>query len=282
MVSVIFLNYNRCEDLYRSLSRIIKQTDVAYEVLVIDQNSSDASCTMVKSNFPEVTLFELKENLGVAGGRNFGAKVAKGEYLVFIDDDAEFVYNNSLFLVSLVFDNNPSINVIAFNINGHPEIPEKYRLFSFKSDKFTNFYIGCGHAIKKNIFHELGGYSENLFFWGEEIEFAIKTYSLPHNKILYKGNIIIYHRVTPVQRLKWKDGRFYFKVRNRLILMRTLLPVPISYLYILYYLFVYSIRAIQLNEIKSYQRAIIDFKKSDYKVPITLNVNQWLKYFFSK
>jgi len=277
MISVIFLNFNRCVDLKRSLSKIFNQTGVDFEVIVVDQNSNDGSQKMIKELFPKVILHEIGENLGVAGGRNYGATIAKGEYLVFIDDDAEFVSINALKKVELVFDNNPMFNIIGFNVNGHPERPEKHLFFSHKKDRFTNGYIGCGHAIRKDVFENLGGYSGNLFFWGEEIEFAIKTFSIPGNKIIFKGDIVLFHRVSPTQRLKWSDGRFYYKVRNRLALTKDLLPFPISFLLILYYLSIYFIRALQVKCIKPYFRAAKDFlmfKTNGER----LNLNQALLY----
>lgn len=278
MISVIYLNYNRKVDLERSLSKIFLQQDADFEVIVVDQNSIDGSQEMIKGNFPQVNLFELKENLGVAGGRNFGASVAKGEYLVFIDDDAEFVSTDSLKKIELVFSNNSTINIIAFNINGHPERPEKFLFFSQQKDKFTNKYIGCGHAIRKEVFELLGGYTKELFFWGEEIEFAIKSYTIPKNRILFKGDIILFHRVSQVSRLKWKEGRLFYKVRNRLALSHKLLPAPVNYCYIVYYSSVYLIRAMQIGDIKSYFKGIREFHKVKVNNRNKLSFKQWLSY----
>lgn len=276
MISVIYLNFNRRADLKRSLSEIFKQQDADFEVIVVDQNSIDGSQEMIKINFPEVKLHELKENLGVAGGRNYGASVAIGEYLVFIDDDAEFVNTDALKKVELVFSNNSNINIIGFNINGHPERPEKYLFFSQLKDKFTNNYIGCGHAIRRNVFDFLGGYTKELFFWGEEIEFAIKSFSIPNNKILFKGDIILYHRVSQVSRLKWKEGRFFYKVRNRLFLLRSYFPFPINLILFIYYFSIYFIRAVQLNLLAEFFRGVKDslhFKMKTMRISLLSSLN---------
>jgi GT2 family glycosyltransferase len=280
MISVVFLNYNRKIDLNRSLEKIFLQIGIGYEVIVIDQNSTDGSLEMIRERFPQVQLHALEENLGVAGGRNYGASKAKGEYLIFVDDDAEFVDINSLYKISLVFDNNKNVNVIAFNINGHPERPEKFMFFSAKKDKFTNKYIGCGHAIRKEVFEHLGGYTRTLFFWGEEIEFAIKTFSIPGNKILYKGDVILFHRVSQVSRLKWKEGRFYYKVRNRLALMKRLFPTPLSNYFLLYYKAIYLIRAFQLSDFESYKKGIREFSDLEIEKGGRLSISNSFKYLF--
>ncbi len=279
MISVVLLNYNRKDDLYRTLTRIFWQQHVDFEVVLVDQASTDGSVEMVKSQFPGVRLFALEENLGVSGGRNFGVEQATGDYLVFLDDDAEFVGFDELRKVELVFENNADIHLIAFNINGHPEVPEKYKLFSKQEDKFVNHYIGCGHAIRKSTFVTLGGYTKDLFFWGEEIEFAIKVFTLPRSKILYKGDIVVHHRVSSHSRLKWKEGRFYYKVRNRLAISRDLFPFGINRVYFFYYLFAYIIRAFQLGELGSFMRAIRDVNRFFLTKRSRLTWREWQRYF---
>jgi GT2 family glycosyltransferase len=279
MISVVILNYNRREDLNRTLTRIFWQQHVEFEVVLVDQASTDGSVEMVRLQFPGVRIFVLEKNLGVAGGRNYGVEQAIGDYLVFLDDDAEFVGFDELRKVELVFENNTDIHLLAFNINGHPEVPEKFKLFSKHEDKFVNHYIGCGHAIRKSTFDTLGGYTQDLFFWGEEIEFAIKVFTLPKSKILYKGDIVVHHRVSSHSRLKWKEGRFYYKVRNRLAISRDLFPFGMNRIYFFYYLLAYSIRAFQLGEIKSFFKAVQDVRHFSLAKKRRLSWGGWQRYF---
>lgn len=281
MVSVIYLNYNRINDLYRSLKEIYKQDMENFEVIVIDQNSNDGSIIMIEENYPRVKLIKLNTNLGVAGGRNYGAKVAQGDYLIFIDDDAELLDYSALRRINLIFINNPNVNIIAFNIVGHPEIKEKTKYFSLKKDKKTNFYIGCGHAIRKSIYLKLGGYSESLYFWGEEIELATKAFYIHKNIILFKGDILLYHRISPTQRLNWKDGRFYYKVRNRLSIIYQLFPKPLIPFYLIYFICAYFIRAIQLNLFSDYIKAIKDFKNVAIANSFKISIKSWARMFFT-
>jgi GT2 family glycosyltransferase len=282
MISLVILNYNRKEDLEQTLTRLYWQQNVVFEVIVVDQHSLDGSVEMVQTLFPSVRLFALQENIGVAGGRNFGVMQAKGEYLVFLDDDAEFVGFDELRKVELVFSCNSNIHLIAFNINGHPEVPEKFKLFSVHRDKFVNGYIGCGHAIRKSTFENLGGYTKELFFWGEEIEFAIKVFTIPNGRILYKGDVVVFHRVSSQSRLKWKEGRFYYKVRNRLSISRKLFPLVINWIYIFYYSLAYCIRAIQLKEVSSYLKALQDFQRIELSHSSRLSWSAWIRFLFSR
>lgn len=60
-----------------------------FEVIVVDNSSSDDSCQMVKKRFPWVKLIELRENLGFAKANNLGAKKAGGKYLLFLNPDTK-------------------------------------------------------------------------------------------------------------------------------------------------------------------------------------------------
>ncbi len=69
----------------KSVEAAIQNIDA--EIIVIDNNSPDDSCAMVKQLFPSVQLIENKENSGFSKGNNIGVKQAKGEYLCILNPD---------------------------------------------------------------------------------------------------------------------------------------------------------------------------------------------------
>ncbi len=175
MISVIILNYNRREDVLFTLSNILSSNKGYnnFEIILVDQNSSDGSQLAIKEMFPMVNLYCSEINLGVAGGRNMGAKLAKGAVLVFIDDDAHFKTKTALKVVEENFKKDISLGIIGFKIL---DVNNKLRdwVYNKASEKLENIafysqqYVGCGHAIRTDLFNQMGGYSESLFFWGEE------------------------------------------------------------------------------------------------------------------
>ena len=87
-LSIIILNYNVryfLEQCVLSVENAIKNNDA--EIIVIDNNSSDDSCAMMKLRFPNVKLIENKENLGFPKGNNIGVAQAKGEYICILNPD---------------------------------------------------------------------------------------------------------------------------------------------------------------------------------------------------
>ena len=86
-VSIVIPHWNNVEVLSECLKSIRSSNYSDFEVIVVDNASTDNSVQYVKSNFPEVKLFENTVNDGYAGGCNIGANLAKGEYLVFLNND---------------------------------------------------------------------------------------------------------------------------------------------------------------------------------------------------
>ena len=90
MISIIILSYNTQELLKNCLNSLFLHTQDV-EVIVVDNDSKDGSAAMVKKEFPKVVLVENKENVGFSKGCNIGAAQAKGEHLLFLNSDTEFV-----------------------------------------------------------------------------------------------------------------------------------------------------------------------------------------------
>ncbi len=87
-LSVIILNYNVRYFLEQCVLSVVKALeDIDGEIIVIDNNSSDDSCVMMKELFPNVKLIENKENLGFPKGNNIGVAQAKGEYICILNPD---------------------------------------------------------------------------------------------------------------------------------------------------------------------------------------------------
>lgn len=89
-VSVVVPTYNRCRYLKRALRSVYAQSYSPYEVIVIDDGSSDATTAMVQKQFPGVKYF-FQSNKGVSAARNLGIKQAKGDWIAFLDSDDEWL-----------------------------------------------------------------------------------------------------------------------------------------------------------------------------------------------
>lgn len=288
MLSIIILNYNRREDILYTLKNIkSKNTGGSdFEVILIDQDSTDGSQDAIKKEFPDVTLYCSAKNLGVAGGRNKGAELAQGEILVFIDDDAHFNTVNAIEKIDYLFKQDEKIGIIGFRVlNSDGGVRDwVYNSLNKKNSMkpfYTQQFVGCGHAIRANLFQKVGGYSEELFFWGEEIEFCLKTFRDTHYHIIYHPSIEVVHRVSMNSRYHWKSKRTAFKSRNRFVLLNNYFPKtsPFYYIFYVYFFVGYLIRSIQYKALKFFINGFCEsfsMKISDKK----LNVKQASRYSF--
>ena len=82
LVSIIILNYNAGNLLLNCVDSVFKSTYPNFEVLVVDNISTDNSHIVCKKKFEKIHLIENKENLGYCGGNNVGIKEAKGDYII--------------------------------------------------------------------------------------------------------------------------------------------------------------------------------------------------------
>ena len=92
-VSIIIPHWNGIDILSECLISLFKTKYDSYEVIVVDNASTDGSQSWVKNTYPQIKLIENKKNYGYAGGCNLGALEAKGEYLVFLNNDTIQVDN---------------------------------------------------------------------------------------------------------------------------------------------------------------------------------------------
>ena len=209
-VSIIIVSWNVKELLLESIKSIKQHTNyINYEIIVIDNNSSDDSVNAIKNEYPDIRLIENKQNKGFGVANNQGVKVARGKYLVFLNPDTKLLYNiipklintkenSGAFLIGPEQINHR--NKVGSNCGRtHPLVflsmliensllkhkpPEKRIILKglFK----MKVLIGAFWLIKKSDFINLGMFDETVFMYTEEIYIC--------NKINKKGGIILLDR----------------------------------------------------------------------------------------
>jgi len=87
-ISVVIVNYNVEYFLDQCLSSLRKaMKNIEGEIIVVDNNSVDGSCSMVRKKYPEVILIDNKDNKGFSSANNQGIKISKGEYVLILNPD---------------------------------------------------------------------------------------------------------------------------------------------------------------------------------------------------
>lgn len=89
-VSIIIPTFNRYKLLQRALNSILKQSYLDYEIIVIDDGSTDKTAEILTELFPQIR-YVYQDNKGVSSARNKGLELAKGEWIAFLDSDDEWL-----------------------------------------------------------------------------------------------------------------------------------------------------------------------------------------------
>ena len=218
-LSVVILNYNVryfLEQCLLSVQRALK--DLEGEIIVIDNASSDDSCAMVAKQFPEVTLIRNPENVGFSKANNQAVKVAKGTYLCILNPDT--AVSEHTFVEALRFaESTPQMGALGIRYQdgtGHflPEckrnLPTPKRAI-FKVLGFTKgkkgYYAnnlaphdtgevevlaGAFMMIKRELYESLGGFDEDYFMYGEDIDLSYKILQAGY-KNYYHGGLCVLH-----------------------------------------------------------------------------------------
>lgn len=215
-LSVIILNYNVryfLELCLQSVEAAIKDFDA--EIIVVDNNSSDESCTMIKQNFPKVKLIENTENLGFSKGNNIGVKHAKGEYLCLLNPDtvvpedcykelfefSEIKNDLGLFACRLIDGTGTFLPESKRNIPT-PKVAIKKMLGFTKSYYATDIkedstgivpiLVGAFMIVKTKIYKQVHGLDEDYFMYGEDIDLSYKVTKAGYDNMYY-GPIKVIH-----------------------------------------------------------------------------------------
>ena len=112
MVSIIIINYNTKLLTLDCLKSIYQHTkDIDFEVIVVDNASSDGSAEAIRESFPIVKVIEPNENLGFGRANNLGAKYAKGEYLFLLNSDTLLIENSIKKLYDFYIENEEKLHI---------------------------------------------------------------------------------------------------------------------------------------------------------------------------
>jgi GT2 family glycosyltransferase len=255
--SFVIVNYNRKEELLLTINKtkdLIQNYDEDYEIVVVDNGSTDGSAEAVKSSFPEVVLIAEKVNIG-APAWNLGFAKAKGDYFIIIDDDSHI--ETGLDEALRYIDQRPHIGVLALNILTGPYTSEGWKM---QENKNIVGFIGCGAIFRRETYEKIGGYAEWIFLYVNEWELGLRCLNAGYEVQYFAGCTVI-HRTSNLHRT---TKRFEMLVAKH--------QLAIIYKYFPYKRWKYITRVV-LNNLKAVLKEL-KFKRAWF---ILLGVREFLK-----
>lgn len=197
LVSVIIPTYNRAEMLCQCVDSVLDSTYTSLEILIVDNHSSDNTIELVKSKYCDeerVKLFPLERNMMAAGGRNEGIKHAKGDYLLFVDND-NVVFPDMIEKLVDQMERDKQIGLvgpISINVNQGNAIwmaSGDYNFFTSRpvtlysgkkidevnmKEKYSTCYSPNIMMASKGAIEAVGGFDQSYYAMYEEADFGYR------------------------------------------------------------------------------------------------------------
>jgi GT2 family glycosyltransferase len=255
-VSIITVNYNQSYITEQLLASVYAtNTYAAVEIIVVDNASKDNPVPAWITQYPDITFIRSDVNLGFAGGNNLGIKVAKGEYLFFVNNDTEFTAGlvDSL---AAILDENTRVGMVSPKIRYHDQptvlqyagfTPMNYYTmrnrcigqFEVDNGQYDNYtgatgYIhGAAMMVRRQAIDAAGLMPENFFLYYEEMDWNDHIKRAGY-EIWVQPKALIYHKES-VSVGRVSGLKEYFMNRNRILFIRrnapSALAIMVFYIY---------------------------------------------------
>lgn len=227
-LSIVIVNYNTRQLLADCLASLAAATTAPYavETIVVDNASHDGSQAMVREQYPDLILVENEENVGFATANNIGVKKSSGAFVLFLNSDTR-VDERALIEPLQYLQNNQQTGAITVYLeytsgdrdpDNHRGFPTPWnaichfsglsKLFSH-SPRFTGYFestldmhethavdviAGSFMMMPRLLFDELGGWDEQYFFYGEDIDFCYRIRQADYAIIYYPHVRVVHYK----------------------------------------------------------------------------------------
>ena len=236
LVSIIVLNYNAGKLLHNCINSIKKSNYKNFEIIVVDNISSDNSQNECKKRFPEIKLIQNNKNFGYCEGNNIGIRNANGEFIIILNPDTivESTWIDELFEAYQEFgDGLYQPKILSLNENNVIQSTgNMIHLFGFgfardkgnkvvdKIEEIEKIGYASGTCLftSREVIDKIGLLDEFLFLYHDDLDFGwraaqigINSYYVPKSKVFHVESYS----------LKWSSKKFYWLERNRKYCLQT-------------------------------------------------------------
>lgn len=228
LVSIIIVNHNGIDFIGDCLKSVLEGKYGNFEVIFVDNGSSDGSIKFVRENFNDGRLKIIANNgsLGPAKGRNIGVKEARGEYLIFLDNDTKIEPDGITELIKpleidktigaaqaklLRMDTDRMYDCAGDYLGPLGFLIERSKgvrdigQFDYQSDILSA--KSAASVIRSGLFKDIGGFDEDYYMYLEETDLSFRVW-LSGFRVVFAPKAVVYHAFdTP----KKKDKKYYSK-----------------------------------------------------------------------
>lgn len=230
-VSIVVLNWNGGGDVIECLKSVRDIDYPDYEIIVVDNGSTDGSVAEIGQKFPDIKVIENSENLGFAEGNNVGIRAATGDYIMLLNQDTVAGKSMLKDLVQ-VMEADDNIGIVGPMILYYDE-PDKIWCagsklhFAYAShigkgarkEFFTrscsvDYIAGCAMLVKKEVLNKIGLLASEYFLYFEDADFCLRARKAGY-KCVYVPSPTVWHKATG----EWitNPTQAYYYMRNAIV-----------------------------------------------------------------
>lgn len=231
-VSVIVLNWNGREDLEKCLQSLVRQDYPKYEIVIVDNASTDGSVELVEK-YPQVRIVVNDKNLGFAEGNNVGIKESRGEIVALLNNDIVADKRWISELVKTIGEDQAIglVGGIVYSSSGEKEIwstggrIDLLTGYTWHSRKNTSrdliedidYIPACAIVARRETIRKIGYLDKEYFIYSEDVEWGINTKRVGL-KIILNPEARVWHNPSSTMS-KLPLRRYYYLTRNRIRLI---------------------------------------------------------------
>jgi GT2 family glycosyltransferase len=225
-LSIIIVSFNTRTMILDCLQTVYEQTrKTQYEIIVVDNDSADGSADAIRSDFPDIRLVALKENIGFGRANNVAAKEARGRRLLLLNPDT-LILDHAIDRLVAFADAAPSSRVWGgrtlfadgslnpgscwrrmglwslccflfglSNLASNSPIlnAEGYGGWPRDTIRYVDIISGCFFMIDRDLWNALGGFDPTFFLYGEEADLCLRALRAGARPVITPSATIIHH-----------------------------------------------------------------------------------------
>lgn len=212
-VSVIIPHWNGIQHLQTCIDALRRQTFTQFEIILVDNGSTDGSQDFIRRHYPEVRLLELGRNLGFTGACNAGYRVACGDFIVLLNNDTEadagwleavvdafhrYPQAGSIASKLLLFNRRDHFHAAGdfFRVDGIPGNRGVWQKDTSQYEVEEEVFGACGAAAayRRTMLDDIGFLDHAFYFSCEDIDLAWRA-QLRGWQVIYAPRAVVYHKL---------------------------------------------------------------------------------------
>jgi GT2 family glycosyltransferase len=274
-ISVVIPNWNGRTHLQRCLSSLRNQEFLEFEVIVVDNGSTDGSVEFVHLHFPEIKVIPLGENKGFSMAVNEGIKWAKGDYVLLLNNDVEAdpqllrqLHETIARLDEADFYACRMMNFKRRELidgagDGFPRKGKAFRIghnakYGPPFQRRKRVFGACAGAAlyRKELFEKVGMFDEDFFAYHEDADWSFRA-NLMGYRCFYIPEAVVYHMGSGTTGSFRNEFTIYYNVQNMIGVIVKNIPLNLLLKYFLFLLWGQMESFFRFSVLLGYSRAYL-------------------------